>query len=281
MIHRNSTLRFSRIPGLLRIFLVATTLIALIAPMNFVFITPGPATSLFPKVLQLKGKSYPVNGQLYLLTIYVSNPEGYVPGAEVIGCWVWGDCVALPRSVMYEDGATNKAEQKAGTKEMVESQSGALTAAKKLIAKKYPSINLSQINDSSIKVSLENTGGPSGGLIFTLGLIDLLTPQDIIAGRKIAGTGTIAADGAIGPIGGVTEKILGAKKAGASILFISQENCGELPSAVQGISVIAVKTIDEVVDYLIGTPSGALKGPLSSGADLNSAGIHGCASVGA
>lgn len=281
MIHRNSTLRFSRIPGLLRIFLIATTLIALIAPMNFVFITPGPATSLFPKVLQLKGKSYPVNGQLYLLTIYVSNPEGYVPGAEVLGCWVWGDCVVLPRSVMYEDGATNDAEEKAGTQEMVESQSGALTAAKKLIAKKFPSIDISQIKDSSIKVSLENTGGPSGGLIFTLGLIDLLTPQDIMAGRKIAGTGTIAADGAIGPIGGVTEKILGAKKAGASILFISKENCGELPSEVSEISVIAVNTIDEVVDYLIGRPSGALKGSLSSGKDLNSAGIHGCASVGA
>lgn len=281
MIHRNSTLRFSRIPGLLRNFLIATTLIALIAPMNFVFITPGPATSLFPKVLQLKGNSYPVNGQLYLLTIYVSNPEGYVPGAEVLGCWVWGDCVALPRSVMYEDGATNKGEQKAGTQEMVESQSEALTAAKKLIAKKYPSIDISQIKDSLIKVSLENTGGPSGGLIFTLGLIDLLTPQDILAGRKIAGTGTISADGEIGPIGGVSEKILGAKKARASILFISTENCGELPSQVSGISVIAVNTIDEVVDYLIGTPSGALKGSLSSGKDLNSAGIHGCASVGA
>jgi PDZ domain-containing protein len=281
MIHRNSTLRFSRIPGLLRNFLITTTLIALIAPMNFVFITPGPATSLFPKVLQVKSKSYPVNGQLFLLTIYVSNPEGYVPGAEVLGCWAWGDCVALPRSVMYEDGTTNKKEQSAGTKEMVASQSGALTAAKKLIAKKYPDVDLSKVTDSSIKVSLENTGGPSGGLVFTLGLIDLLTPKDILAGRKIAGTGTIAADGSIGPIGGVSEKILGAKKAGATILFVSQENCSELPSEVSGLSVIAVSTIDEVVDYLNGRPSGALKGSLSSGEDLNSAGIHGCASVGA
>ena len=281
MIHRNSTLRFSRIPGLLRIFLIATTLIALIAPMNFVFITPGPATSLFPKVLQVKSKSYPVNGQLFLLTIYVSNPESYVPGAEVLGCWAWGDCVALPRSVMYEDGTTNKKEESAGTKEMVASQSGALTAAKKLIAKKYPGVDLSKVTDSSIKVSLENTGGPSGGLVFTLGLIDLLTPKDILAGRKIAGTGTIAADGSIGPIGGVTEKILGAKKAGATILFVSQENCSELPSEVSGLTVIAVNTIDEVVDYLNGRASGALKGSLSSGKDLNSAGIHGCASVGA
>jgi PDZ domain-containing protein len=281
MIHRNSTLRFSRTPGLLRYFLIATTLIALIAPMNFVFITPGPATSLFPKVLQVKSKSYPVNGQLYLLTIYVSNPEGYVPGVEVLGCWAWGDCVALPRSVMYEDGTTNKKEESAGTQEMVESQSGALSAAKKLIAKKYPEVDLSKITDSSIKISLENTGGPSGGLVFTLGLIDLLTPKDIIAGRKIAGTGTISADGSIGPIGGITEKILGAKKAGASILLISQENCSELPSEVSGLTIIAVSTIDEAVEYLTGRPQGALQGSLSSGKDLNSAGIHGCASVGA
>jgi PDZ domain-containing protein len=79
----------------------------------------------------------------------------------------------------------------------------------------------------------------------------------------------------------VSEKILGAKKAGATILFVSQENCSELPSEVSGLSVIAVSTIDEVVDYLNGRPSGALKGSLSSGEDLNSAGIHGCASVGA
>jgi PDZ domain-containing protein len=281
MIHRNSTLRFSRTPGLLRNFLLALTLIALAAPMNFVFLTPGPATALFPKVLQVKENSYPINGQLYLLTIYVSNPENYIPGAEVIGCWFWGDCVALPRSVMYQDGTTNQREEKVGKKEMVQSQNGALVAAKKLIAKKFPEINVAGVNDSSIKVSLKDTGGPSGGLIFTLGLIDLLTPQDIIAGRKIAGTGTISPDGSIGSIGGVTEKITGAKKAGAKYLFVSQDNCRELPAKVSGISVIAVTNIEEVVDYLLGRPSGDLAGDLAGGKGLNSAGIHGCASVGA
>lgn len=281
MIHRNSTLRFSRTPGLLRNFLLAVTLIALAAPMNFVFLTPGPATALFPKVLQVRENSYPINGQLYLLTIYVSNPENYIAGAEVIGCWVWGDCVALPRSVMYQDGTTNQREEKVGKKEMVQSQNGALVAAKKLIAKKFPGVNVAGVNDASIKVSLKDTGGPSGGLIFTLGLIDLLTPQDIIAGRKIAGTGTISPDGTIGAIGGVTEKITGAKKAGANFLFISQDNCSELPAKVTGISVIAVTTIDEVVEYLMGKAAKDPAGQISDGKGLNSAGIHGCASVGA
>jgi PDZ domain-containing protein len=281
MIHRNSTLRFSRTPALLRYFLIFAGLVALVAPMNFVLITPGPATSLFPKVLTIKDaprvKSYPVNGQLNLLTIYATYPESYVSGAQVLGCWVWGDCAALPRSVMYQDGATDEAETKSGTKDMVESQNYALVAARGAIARKFPNVDLSYINDSSIKVSLENTGGPSGGLVFTLGLVDLLTPIDLLQGRNIAGTGTISKDGSIGAIGGVTEKILGAKKAGATILFVSRENCSELPARVEGITVIAIDKIDQAIDYL--------KAPYAGGAGVkkgvNSAGIRGCASVGA
>jgi PDZ domain-containing protein len=281
MIHRNSTLRFSRTPAFVRYFLILAILIALIAPMNFVLITPGPATSLFPKVLTIKDapgvKSYPVHGQLNLLTIYVTNPETDVYGAQVLGCWAWGDCVAMPRSVLYQDGTTDEAETKSGTKDMVQSQNIALIAARGAIARKFPTVNISQIKESSIKVSLENTGGPSGGLVFTLGLVDLLTPEDLLQGRNIAGTGTIAKDGTIGAIGGVTEKILGAKKAGASILFLSQENCSELPAQVEGITVVAIEKIDQAIDYLKSPYAGKAKGDKG----FNSAGIRGCASVGA
>ena len=281
MIHRNSTLRFSRTPRALRFFIAAATTLALLAPVNFVLISPGPATKLFPKVLSIKADSgvttYPVNGQLNLLTIYVTNPESYIFGAQVLGCWAWGDCVALPRSVMYEDGATDDAAEKEGSTEMAQSQNIALAAARGAIARTFPSVDVAAIKDSAVKVSLENTGGPSGGLVFTLGLIDLLTPQDLLQGRNIAGTGTISKDGTIGPIGGVTEKIIGAKKAGATVLFISTENCGEMPSKVEGISVIAIEKIDEAIRYLLS----AQKGGKSSGKGLISAGIRGCASVSA
>lgn len=252
---------------------MAATVIALVAPMNFVLINPGPASPLFPKVVSLKDKevaTYSVNGNLYLLTIYVTNPETYVSGGMVVGCWVWGKCAVLPRSVMYKKNTTDEKEVAESKKEMDTSQSVAVTAAKKYLAKKYPEINLSSFDDTSLKVSLKNTGGPSGGLVFTLGLIDLLTPVDILQGRKIAGTGTISDDGAIGPIGGVTEKILGAKSAGASVLLVSRENCLDLPHEVTGIEVVAIDTIDAAVAYL-----------LQPAKPLNSAGIHGCASVGA
>lgn len=281
MSRRNKDLRFARAPIALRFFLVAATVIALVAPMNFVLINPGPASPLFPKVIALKGstessttgnsvKSYPVNGNLYLLTIYVTNPETYVSGGMVLGCWVMGECAALPRSVMYEKETTNKEEIAESKKEMNASQSVAVTAAKRYLSKNYPQINLADFSDSSLKVSLKNTGGPSGGLVFTLGLIDLLTPVDILQGRKIAGTGTISEDGKVGPIGGVTEKVLGAKGVGASHLFISRQNCLDLPDRVEGIEVVAIDTISEAVAYL-----------LQRAKPSNSAGIRGCASVGA
>jgi PDZ domain-containing protein len=274
MIRRSNNLRFSRTPILLKVFIGLVALTALVAPANFVLLTPGPVTELFPKVLTVKPvdgvKSYPVNGQLYLLTIYVTNPETKVLGAEVLGCWVWGDCVAAPRSVFYEKNTSDAKERKSGEQDMVKSQNVALIAAKGAIARKFPGVNVKALKDEAIKVSLEDTGGPSGGLVFTLGLIDLLTPADILQGRKIAGTGTIAPDGTIGAIGGVTEKIIGAKKAGAQILFVSRENCGELPASANGISVVAINTIDQALDYL-----------LTASPALNSAGIHGCASVGA
>lgn len=274
---RNRNLRFSRTPLVTRLFLVVTIVVALVAPMNFVLINPGPASPLFPKVVALKSssensslKSYPVNGNLYLLTIYVTNPQTYVSGSMVLGCWVWGKCAALPRSVMYEKETTDKKELASSKKEMDTSQSVAVSAAKSYLIRNNPEINLSGFTDSSLKVSLKNTGGPSGGLVFTLGLIDLLTPVDLLQGRKVAGTGTINPKGEIGSIGGLTEKVLGAKSAGASLLFISRENCFDLPKKVTGITVVAVDTIDEAVAYL-----------LQKVEPLNSAGIRGCASVGA
>ncbi len=281
MIQRNRDLRFSPSPLFLRLFITIAMALALLAPVNFVLITPGPATALFPKVLSVEApvgvKTYPVNGQLNLLTIYVTNPESYVFGAEVLGCWAWGECVALPRSVMYEDGATDDAEVKTGKKEMSQSQNTALAAARGAINRNFKGVDISAVQDKSVKISLKNTGGPSGGLIFTLGLIDLFTSEDLLQGRNVAGTGTISADGKVGPIGGVAEKVIGAKKAGAKILFISTQNCSELPSRVEGIEVIAIEKIDEAISYL--------RQPFSRGergaGNFNSAGIRGCASVGA
>ncbi len=274
MNRRVSRVRFSRAPRIFTLFFTLSLTLALFAPMNFVIITPGTPSPLFPKTLALTGvESYPARGQLYLLTILVTNPDTRVYGAAIAGCWIWGDCVVVPRSAIYDRDSTNEVEKKAGTQAMEKSQSVAVAAARSQIAQRFPEVDPTSVVDSAVEVSLKNTGGPSGGLIFALGLVELFTPTDILQGRKVAGSGTITADGEVGPIGGVVEKIVGAKKSGVELLFIAKANCVDLPSKVEGIKVVAVATLDEAVAYLVSDSQE--KGP------LNSAGVRGCASVSA
>ena len=76
--------------------------------------------------------------------------------------------------------------------------------------------------DSAVKVSVnlgQDVGGPSAGLMFSLGIYDKLTPQNITGGRFIAGTGTISPEGEVGPIGGIQQKMVAAKDAGATVFL--------------------------------------------------------------
>ena len=265
-------LRFSQTPRLVKLLLLFTLVIPLVIPVNFVLITPGEGTKLFPKMLNITSsknsvKTYPVNGQMYLLSIWVTNPESEIFGYEVLACWAQNDCVVVPRSIVYEKNTDDKAEIAVGKKEMKKSQGSALTATKALFKKYYPTIDLSSLNDSNLKVSLRNTGGPSGGLIFSLGMSELLAPDDLLQGRKIAATGTVSANGAIGAVGGVEEKIVAAREVKASIIFISKENCSDLPESVTGIKVIAVSTLEQAFT--------ALREP----GKLNSRGVQGCTNL--
>ena len=69
-----------------------------------------------------------------------------------------------------------------------------------------------------ISIPIENIGGPSAGLMLTLGIIDKVEPDDLTGGKIIAGTGTIDATGKVGPIGGLPQKLVAAKAAGATWL---------------------------------------------------------------
>lgn len=104
----------------------------------------------------------------------------------------------------------------------------------------------------TVKIKLDETGGPSGGLIFALGIIEKLQDEDLIRGRNIAGTGTITDTGEVGPIGGITEKIIGAKKAGVSIFLAPIENCSDIsnPELLEGIKVVPVATLSQALAVL-------------------------------
>lgn len=80
-------MRFSRTPLLVKALILITMVLPLVAPLNFVLIQPGEGSPLFPKVLQVKQSplpTYKVNGQLYLLSIYVTNPDAKVDRKSVV-----------------------------------------------------------------------------------------------------------------------------------------------------------------------------------------------------
>jgi Lon-like protease len=249
-------MRFSRTPLLVRALFLFVIALPLVTPVNFVVIQPGEAAPLFPKILKINKDfdqritTYKPDGQMYLLSIWVSNPDAKILGAEIVQCWVRADCVVTPRSVVYEKGTNTKTEVKKATAQMKISQHTAITATRALLAKNFPKVDTSELVDRALNVTLKNTGGPSGGLIFALGLTELLTPDDLLQGRKIAASGTVSDSGKVGPIGGITEKIIAAKQAGVELLFAARKNCEDLPTDVSGISVVAVATLQEALDYL-------------------------------
>jgi PDZ domain-containing protein len=94
-------------------------------------------------------------------------------------------------------------------------------------------------------------GGPSAGTMFALAIYDKLTPGALTGGRKIAGTGEISADGTVGPIGGIRQKMAGASKAGAKIFLVPAANCAEATDGDDdGLTLVKISTLDDAISSL-------------------------------
>ncbi len=103
----------------------------------------------------------------------------------------------------------------------------------------------------SVKINLSGIGGPSAGLMFALGIIDKLTPDGLTGGRFIAGTGEIDPTGAVEPIGGIQQKMAGARAAGATIFLTPAANCPNTVGAVPaGLRVVKVGSLAGAVSEL-------------------------------
>lgn len=102
-----------------------------------------------------------------------------------------------------------------------------------------------------VAIQLNNVGGPSAGMMFALGIIDVLTPGELNGGESVAGTGTITADGEVGPIGGIRQKLYGARSAGAEWFLAPESNCDEVVGHVpDGLRVFSVGDLDDALAAL-------------------------------
>ncbi len=100
-----------------------------------------------------------------------------------------------------------------------------------------------------IEIDAGGIGGPSAGLAFALDIVDELG-DDIDLGRTIVATGELDLDGNVKPIGGVKQKAIGARNAGADIFLVPDGNFEEARAAVDGLNVIPVSTLQEALSAL-------------------------------
>ncbi|WP_129840658.1 PDZ domain-containing protein [Streptomyces sp. RFCAC02] len=102
-----------------------------------------------------------------------------------------------------------------------------------------------------IDIKLADVGGPSAGLMFSLGLVDVLTEGDLTGGEFVAGTGTIDDEGTVGPIGGVSMKIIAARDAGATYFLTPSDNCATAAeNRPDGLTLVEVDTLQDALDAL-------------------------------
>ncbi|HAN71460.1 MAG TPA: hypothetical protein DCQ36_07710 [Actinobacteria bacterium] len=112
--------------------------------------------------------------------------------------------------------------------------------------------------DFPITFTLEDVGGPSAGLTFAMGIVDKLTPIDLTAGQHVAGSGTITPTGEVGPIGGIRQKLAGAREAGATLFLMPVEHCAESEGHIpDGLTVTPVATLSEAISAVEAFAAGA------------------------
>ncbi|WNI17903.1 YlbL family protein [Actinacidiphila sp. ITFR-21] len=103
----------------------------------------------------------------------------------------------------------------------------------------------------AIDIKLADVGGPSAGMMFALGIVDKLTPGSLTGGNFVAGTGTIDDSGAVGPIGGIGLKTIGARDKGAQFFLTPADNCEEAAKDIPGgLTLVKVKTLDDAMAAL-------------------------------
>lgn len=197
----------------------------------------------------LRHLGYDVPGQLYVNSVIADAPSS--------GILIAGDFVEAINGVKVLNFDALKAEiQKSEGNELVMS---VVRDGKPLDLKIKPEQNdgtwvvgamVGTTYDFPVEVELQlgDVGGPSGGLIFTLGIIDTLTPDSLAGSKHLAGTGTISPDGAVGAIGGIELKMIAAKRSGADLFIGPYANCSEIEGNIpEGLEVLAVRDLSEAL----------------------------------
>ena len=102
-----------------------------------------------------------------------------------------------------------------------------------------------------VDIKTGNVGGPSAGLMMALNVYNNLIPEDITNSLVVAGTGTIEIDGSVGPVGGIKQKVIAAKRAGAKLILVPTANFEEaIPMASESTAIVAIDSFEEALKVI-------------------------------
>jgi PDZ domain-containing protein len=243
---------------------VALLATAVFAPLPFSIAQPGMTADVLGEnkgtpVITITGAPVrETSGQLRMTTIEATSPDTRVDLPDVIDSWFGTDRAVMPRDSVYPSGDSVKEIEQYNREQMKESQDEATRAA----------LNHLNREDDDIEVGLKlaDVGGPSAGLLFSLGIVDKLNGDgsggDLTGGRVIAGTGTIDADGTVGAVGGVPLKTQAAERDGATVFLVPKDECSDARAELpEGLRLIPVTTLEGAVDALVALEKGTGKVP--------------------
>lgn len=239
--------------------IAALLLVAAFAPLPVVIVAPGLTADVLgadkgtPVITVTGAPVRRTSGQLRLVTIEATAPNASVHLSDVWHAWFATNQAAMPRDAVYPSGGSVKEIEKVNQKEMTDSQAAATTAA----------LHEMGLSPAKVQVTLRlaDVGGPSAGLLFTLGIIDKVDGDgrggDLTGGRTIAGTGTIDASGKVGAVGGVPLKEQAARRDGATVFLVPRAECADAKAELPGgLKLVPVTTLDGALSALSALRSG-------------------------
>ncbi|SDK68261.1 S16 family serine protease [Streptomyces indicus] len=244
---RRTALAVSAVP------VAALFAVAALAPLPFTVAQPGGTSDVLGEhdgkpVITVKGApTRDTDGELRMTTILATGPDADVDLADVVDGWFRTDRAVMPRDAVYPSGDNVEEVEQHNVAEMRKSQNAAVEAALNHLDKDPAEVQ--------VDLQLAGIGGPSAGLLFALGIVDKLDGNgaggDLTGGRVIAGTGTIDADGKVGPVGGVSLKTQAAKRDGATVFLVPKAECADAKAELpKDLRLIPVTTLDQTVEAL-------------------------------
>nr|WP_196789753.1 S16 family serine protease [Streptomyces caniscabiei] len=230
-----------------------------LAPLPFTVAQPGMTANVLGEnkgepVITISGaQARRTSGQLRMTTIEATGPDARVGLGDVLDGWFRTDQAVMPREAVYPSGDTTEEIQEHNEAEMKESQDTATEAALAYLGE--------DSGDVRVTLRLADVGGPSAGLLFSLGIVDKLDGDgsggDLTGGRVIAGTGTIDTSGKVGPVGGVALKTQAARRDGATVFLVPEAECSDAKTELpKGLRLIPVTTLKGAVGSLVALETG-------------------------